>query len=229
MGQIKYELCSMKRVLPFLLPLVLLAGLGWMYVESGKPKNVFKELPILGNHRIDSTNTSKGIKRDTVFHRIPKFSFLNQDSTLITEQLVKGKVYVADYFFSTCQSICPIMSRQMERVHKARPELMILSFTVDPENDTPRRLKQYAEEHGATTGRWHFLTGGKPELYELARKGYLLDAREGDGGAEDFIHTQNFALIDKGGRIRGYYDGTDSAEVSRLITDSGFLLKENAK
>ena len=111
----------MKRALPFLLPLVLLACLGWMYLATGKPKNVFKELPVLGNHRIDSTNTPKGIKRDTLFHRIPKFSFLNQDSVVVNEQLVKGKVYVADYFFSTCQSICPVMSRQMERVHKSCP------------------------------------------------------------------------------------------------------------
>jgi protein SCO1/2 len=219
----------MKRVLPFLLPISLLVGLGWMYIQSGKPKKVFKELPVLGNHRIDSTITANGVKRDTVFHRIPKFSFIDQDSLMVTEQMVKGKVYVADYFFSTCKSICPIMSRQMERVQKARPELMILSFTVDPENDNPKRLKEYATEHGAVKGRWHFLTGSKPQLYELARKGFLLDAREGDGGAEDFIHTQNFALIDKGGRIRGYYDGTDSVEVTRLITDSGFLLQEKAK
>jgi protein SCO1 len=141
--------------------------------------------------------------------------------------VVKGKVYVVDYFFTTCQSICPIMSKQLDRVYREQKDVLILSHTVDPETDTPGALNAYAKKFNADSKRWIFLTGSKPELYDLARTGYLLDAQEGNGGEEDFIHTQNFALIDKKGRIRGYYDGTDSSSVSDLITDIDFLLEEN--
>jgi protein SCO1/2 len=217
----------MKKYLPFLLPLILLAGLAWMFIQSKNKNGVYKQLPILGNHRLDTLKNEDGsVKIDTLFHTIPNFSFVNQYGEVVTNEAVKGKVYVADYFFTTCQSICPIMSNQLDRVYKERPEVMILSHTVDPETDTSAQLLRYAEKFKADRKRWIFLTGNKPELYELARKGYLLDAREGNGGAEDFIHTQNFALIDKKGRIRGYYDGTDSTAVNELITDIGFLLQE---
>jgi protein SCO1/2 len=119
------------------------------------------------------------------------------------------------------------MSKQLDRVYKTQNDVLILSHTVDPETDTPEILKAYADKFKADPNRWVFLTGGKPELYNLARTGYLLDAQEGNGGAEDFIHTQNFALIDKKGRIRGFYDGTDSSAVNDLITDIDFLLQEN--
>ncbi len=118
------------------------------------------------------------------------------------------------------------MSKQLDRVYKEQKDVLILSHTVDPETDTPEILKEYASKFKADPKRWVFLTGGKPDLYNLARTGYLLDAQEGNGGTEDFIHTQNFALIDKKGRIRGYYDGTDSSSVNELITDIDFLLGE---
>jgi protein SCO1/2 len=217
----------MKKLLPFILPLILLAGLAWMYFQTNTQKGIYKELPILGNHRIDTVSNADGSKKiDTIYHCIPPFKFVNQLGDTITEALVNGRVYVADYFFTTCQSICPIMSKQLDRVYKARPEILILSHTVDPETDSSAQLLAYSKKFNADAKRWLFLTGTKPELYALARKGYLLDAREGDGGTEDFIHTQNFALIDKKGRIRGYYDGTDSSAVNELITDIGFLLKE---
>jgi protein SCO1/2 len=217
----------MKKLLPFLLPLILLVGLAWMFIQSKNKAGVYKQLPVLGNHRLDTLKSSDGtLKIDTVFHSIPSFRLVNQNKDTVTNDAVKGKVYVADYFFTTCQSICPIMSKQLDRVYAARPEVMILSHTVDPETDSAETLHKYAEKFNADPKRWIFLTGTKPELYELARKGYLLDAREGDGGAEDFIHTQNFALIDKKGRIRGFYDGTDSSAVNELITDIGFLLQE---
>lgn len=217
----------MKKYLPFLLPLILLVGLAWMFIQSKNKSGVYKQLPILGNHHLDTLKNEDGsIKIDTVFHTIPKFNLVNQYGKLVSNEAVKGRVYIADYFFTTCQSICPIMSKQLDRVYKARPEVMILSHTVDPETDSSAQLLLYSEKFKADGRRWIFLTGNKPELYELARRGYLLDAREGDGGAEDFIHTQNFALIDKMGRIRGYYDGTDSTAVNELITDIGFLLQE---
>ena len=216
----------MKRLLPFLLPLALLAALAWLFLQTNTPKGVYKELPILGNHRLDTLKANGTMQIDTIYHTIPPFSFSNQNNEIVTEAAVRGKVYVADYFFTTCQSICPIMTKQLDRVYKARPEVMILSHTVDPETDSAAQLLNYSKKFSADGKRWIFLTGEKTKLYELARKGYLLDAREGNGGAEDFIHTQNFALIDKKGRIRGFYDGTDSSAVNELITDIGFLLQE---
>jgi protein SCO1/2 len=216
----------MKKWLPFLVPLVILGGLGLMYLNINPPKRVFKKLPYLGNHHLDTIQVNGSTRIDTVWHTIPPFSFTNQLGQTITQNDVAGKVRVVDYFFSTCQSICPIMSNQLERVYTERPEVLLLSHTVDPETDTPEVLKAYAELHKAEPKRWMFLTGTKPALYEQARKGYLLDAQEGNGGAEDFIHTQNFALIDKHDRIRGYYDGTDSIAVNELIRDIGFLLEE---
>jgi protein SCO1/2 len=217
----------MKKILPFLLPLAIIVGLVWLYTQSGSPQKVFKKLPILGNHKLDTSRVEGKIKIDTIFHTIPAFSLINQNSETVDESVVKGKVYVVDYFFTTCQSICPIMSKQLDRVYREQKDVLILSHTVDPETDTPGALNAYAKKFNADSKRWIFLTGSKPELYDLARTGYLLDAQEGNGGEEDFIHTQNFALIDKKGRIRGYYDGTDSSSVSDLITDIDFLLEEN--
>jgi protein SCO1 len=217
----------MKKFLPFLLPFLLIAGLAWLYTQSGSPKKIFKKLPILGNHMLDTTQVDGKQRIDTIFHTVPPFTFINQKGEKITEASVKGKVYVVDYFFTTCQSICPIMSKQLTRVYNEHKDIMILSHTVDPETDNPQVLNEYASLHQADPKRWIFLTGSKSELYKQARIGYLLDAQEGNGGSEDFIHTQNFALIDKKGRIRGFYDGTDSSAVNDLITDIDFLIDEN--
>jgi len=217
----------MKKFLPFLLPFVLIAGIAWLYTQSGSPKKIFKKLPILGNHKLDTIQVDGKQSIDTIFHTVPPFNFTNQNGEMITEASVKGKVYVVDYFFTTCQSICPIMSKQLTRVYNGNKDIMILSHTVDPETDSPQVLNDYASIHNADPKRWIFLTGSKSELYKQARTGYLLDAQEGNGGPEDFIHTQNFALIDKKGRIRGFYDGTDSSSVDELITDINFLFAEN--
>ena|ERR1700741_1239131 len=167
--------------------------------------------------------------KDTVYHVIPDFEFTNQDGEKVNQEVVKGKIYVADYFFTTCQSICPVMSSQMERVaakFKNNNTILFLSHTVNPEEDSVPVLKEYAERHHADSRQWQFLTGDKKALYELARKGYLLNAEEGTGGPDDFIHTQNFALIDKERRIRGFYDGTDSLDMNRMITDIQLLTDE---
>lgn len=166
---------------------------------------------------------------DTTFHTIPGFKFINQLNEPVNEQTIKGKVYVTDFFFTTCKTICPVMSTQLERVYAAyrnRDDFMILSHTVDPETDSVAQLLSYAKLHGVKDKKWMFLTGEKKHLYEVARKGYLLNAEEGDGGAEDFIHTQNFALIDKDRHIRGFYDGTDSIDINKLIIDIKLLFQE---
>lgn len=166
---------------------------------------------------------------DTTYHFIPPFEFTSQNNEKVNQRTTDGKIYVTDYFFTTCKSICPIMNQNMERVYKQfkhKSDFLILSHTVDPETDSVPVLKDYANAHGVTDNKWLFLTGPKKELYELARKGYLLNAEEGNGGEEDFIHTQNFALIDKDKHIRGFYDGTDSLEINRLIQEINLLYQE---
>jgi protein SCO1/2 len=166
-------------------------------------------------------------------HTIGAFSFQNQQGERIGLEQVKGKVFVAEYFFTTCQTICPKMNDQMQRVQgafKNESLFSILSFTVNPEVDTIAQLKKYADEHGAMPGKWHFLTGNKEKLYESARKSFFLLKKsevenQGDVGT-DFIHTNNFVLIDKKLRIRGYYDGTNSKEVDKLMEDVRLILAE---
>lgn len=192
-----------------------------------------KSLPILNPIDISEEMVDSGLIRKGIGHTIGHFNFLNQDGKNITEKDVKSKVFVAEYFFTTCGTICPAMNLQMQRVQKTYlgdPSVKILSFTVNPEIDTVEQMKRYAEEHGAKKGQWHFLTGEKTKLYSLARKSFFVlktsEAQNlGDAGS-DFIHTNNFVLIDRKMRIRGYYDGTSQKEVSRLIEDIELLLEE---
>lgn len=209
---------KLSYLLLLVVPLLLVV---WFYYNKNQNKPL-RSLPFYGPKRALKIN-------DTTYHTIPPFFFINQYNQKITEADVKGKVYVTDYFFTTCQSICPVMSTSLERVYKEfknREDFMILSHTVDPETDSVAQLLSYAKLHGVKDNKWMFVTGEKKHLYEVARKGYLLNAEEGDGGAEDFIHTQNFALIDKERHIRGFYDGTDSIDVNNLITDIKLLLQE---
>lgn len=162
-------------------------------------------------------------------HKVRDFKLIDQEGKPVTQSRLDGKIYVTDFFFTTCRSICPVMSTQMQRVYeryKDNNDVMFLSHTVDPEHDSVPALAAFAQKHGARPERWLFVTGEKQELYDLARKSYFLDASEGNGGSEDFIHTPNFALIDKEKRIRGYYNGTDAADVGRLIIDVRLLLEE---
>jgi protein SCO1/2 len=166
-------------------------------------------------------------------HTIQDFSFINQYGETVNQNTVKNKVYVVDYFFTTCASICPIMTSQMKRVQAAylnEKDLLILSHTVWPEVDTIEQLSAYAKEKGVIKNKWHLLTGAKEQLYNLARKSYFVlkpaEAEDVGDGNSDFIHTNNFVLIDQKRRIRGYYDGTDSIEVSKLIRDIEFVLEE---
>ncbi|NSL89189.1 SCO family protein [Chitinophaga sp. Mgbs1] len=161
-------------------------------------------------------------------HTVQGFSFTDQEGKTKTKADVQGKIYVAEYFFTTCTGICPKMNANMEKVYaryKNSPDFLILSHTVDPEHDSVPVLKAYAEKHGADAKNWWFLTGEKKELYRLARQGYLVD----DGtytGDEDFVHTQWFALVDKAGQIRGLYEGTKLQDVNKLMNDIDRLMEE---
>ncbi len=205
--------------------LIVAAGVfiyAFFIYDKEKPTRI---LPIYGEKEYEAKNG----KTDTTYHSIQNFRFTNQDGNAVTQDNFKESVYVTDFFFTTCHSICPVMSSQMERIYtkyKGNKEVKFLSHTVDPEIDTVEQLKAYAIKHNADAAQWMFVTGDKKELYNIARTGYLLNAEQGDGGPDDFIHTQNFALIDKDKRIRGFYDGTDSTEMNKLMVDIDVLLAE---
>ncbi|HVI48907.1 MAG TPA: SCO family protein [Chitinophaga sp.] len=207
---------SKKAIILITFFVVLSVGfLGYAgYVIKGERGSFFgkEKLPILG----------------VPGHTVPGFSFTDQEGKIKTKEDVKDKIYVAEYFFTTCTGICPKMNANMEKVYakyKNNPDFLILSHTVDPEHDSVPVLKAYAEKHGADAKNWWFLTGSKKDLYRLARQGYLVD----DGtytGDEDFVHTQWFALVDKTGQIRGLYEGTKKQDVEKLIVDIDRLMEE---
>lgn len=219
----------MKRIVFLTLLFAVCVPLGY-YIMNQKPETV---LPIINPIDLQEEMVDPELLRVGQGHKVGNFSFQNQDNKTITENDVKGKIYVAEYFFTTCRSICPIMNRQMQRVQKAikgNINIKILSFTVDPSVDTVAQMKSYATSHNYVEGQWHFLTGKKQDLYALARKSFFVlkpaEAQNlGDAGS-DFIHTNNFVLVDGQGRIRGYYDGTNPKEVTTLIADIKRLEKE---
>lgn len=168
-------------------------------------------------------------KGDTVYHQVPAFSFVNQDGEITNQEDVNGKIYVADFFFVKCEGICPKMAKQLQRVQQRfrnDSTVMFISHTVNPEEDSVEVLARYAAELKADTKQWTFVTGGKKELYDMARNGYYLTVLKGDGGPDDFIHSENFILVDPGKRIRGIYDGTNPAEVDRMMRDIAMLKQE---
>lgn len=205
----------------WLLLIVPLIFVGWYFFNKNEQKPI-RTLPYFGQK-----NTIKN--GDTSYHEVKPFCFINQYNEKVTEETVKNKIYITDFFFTTCQSICPIMSSQLERVYqefKNNKDILILSHTVSPEEDSVNVLMDYANLHGVKDKQWLFLTGEKKHLYDMARTSYLLNNEVGNGDDEDFIHTQNFALVDKEKHLRGFYDGTDSIEVTRLITDIKVLIEE---
>jgi protein SCO1/2 len=202
-----------------LLPLIFVV---WFFINKSDQKPL-RTLPYFGKKNYNVTFS------DTTYHTVKPFCFKNQFNENVTEQTTSNKIYVTDFFFTTCESICPIMSTELERVYKAfynNPNFLILSHTVEPEVDSVSVMLKYAKLHGVNNKQWLFLTGSKKDLYAMARTSYLLNNEVGNGDEDDFIHTQNFALVDYDKHLRGFYDGTDSAEVSRLIIDINLLLKE---
>lgn len=185
-----------------------------------------------GPKKAVSIETKEGTRPDTVYHTIPKFEFMGHLGRKISNEDFENNYFVADFFFTNCPGICPIMSTQLTRVQKEFEEfdnVKILSHTVDPEKDSVDVLKNYADMYGAIDHKWHFVTGEKKELYQQARKGYFVTADEGDGGPEDFIHSEKFMLIDREGHIRGYYNGTDTTEVNNLMRDLHILIMYERK
>ncbi|MBY0426133.1 MAG: SCO family protein [Cytophagales bacterium] len=191
--------------------------------------NYKKSLVVLPFFTFDKTSEVL-IKSLVPGNRVGEFSFQDQQGRTITQANVANTIYVADYFFVQCPGICKKMSSELERVYREfeqEPRVKILSHTAKPEEDSTQALMAYAQMHGVKDhNKWLFLTGEKKALYVTARNQYFIVNDKGDGGDEDFIHTERFVLVDKNNYIRGYYDGTDSVEVSKLIGDIRVLLKE---
>ena len=207
----------MKKLL--LLPLIALA------ISCGSPSektSEVAELPILGERYVDDN-------QDTVYHSIADFAFVNQVGDTIRKEDMAGKIYVADFFFTTCPTICPVMKKEMLRVYeqfKGEPNFRILSHSIDPTHDTQAVLKDYSEKLGvpdATT--WNFLTGDQEKIFEIGQTSYLTTTMADDMEPGGFLHSGAFLLVDQQGRIRGVYDGTKTEQVDRLLADIPKLLK----
>ena len=174
---------------------------------------------------VDNTLVDSTVQFVKKYHKIADFELVNQNGDTITQDDYPG-IYVADFFFTTCQTICPIMTEHMVQIQeklKDDPSVKLLSHTVIPATDTVAQLKRYALEKGVNDSKWNLVTGPKKEIYDLARKSYLAVKTQGDGGKYDMIHTENFMLIDSKKRIRGYYDGTNPEAIEDLLEDIAIL------
>jgi len=199
----------------------------WFTLESCNPGDPIK-LPIIGFKDAVKNKDNPG-QVDTVYHTIADFSFVNQDSTIVTNNTFADMIYVSDFFFTSCPTICPIMKAQMLRVYDTfnnNPEVMLLSHTIDPEYDTVALLKDYADRLEVTSEKWHFVTGDKEKIYEIGQRSYLITAKEDQFQPGGYLHSGAFILVDKDRRIRGIYDGTKADQVDRLINDIPILLSE---
>ncbi len=194
---------------------------------SCNPKN--ERLPILGRSEIVNVKFDGKITADTIYHTIPDFSFTDQDGNVVTQNTFKDKIYIADFFFTTCPTICPIMKTQMLRVYdkyKENPDILILSHTIDPKHDSVEVLHEFAEKLGVSSNVWHFVTGDQDEIYDIGQNSYMVTAGEDKNQPGGYLHSGAFLLIDKERRIRGIYDGTKAEKVDILMKDIVKLLDE---
>jgi protein SCO1 len=211
-----------SKVTIFLLAFFILLGaafIAYIFPKIKEQQTHQPVLPIVGNDQN---------------HHIAPFSFVNQEGKTITNDDVKGKICVVEYFFATCKGMCPRMNENMAKVYKAfkgNKDVLILSHTVDPIKDTVQALKAYSLRFDADPSQWMFLTGDKKQLYDMARYSYLISAEDDTAGVsidKDFIHDKHYSLVDGFGRVRGFYDGLDPASIDKLIADINALLKEKS-
>ena len=192
-----------------------------------KPKS---KLPVYNPVDVNPRLVDDSVKHISKDHKVTDFILTNQNGITITENDFKDKIYIADFFFTRCQTICPVMAVNMadlQDYYKNDTEVKFLSHSVTPIMDSVPILRVYATQKGAIDGKWEITTGDKKHIYNLARKSYFAVLDEGDGGDQDFIHTEQFILVDKKKQIRGFYDGTDKNEISRIIKDVEILKNEN--
>lgn len=189
--------------------------------------NTTAELPIFNPSDFNPELVEVELQNKVNGHTVSDFELLNQNGKTITQKDYENKIYVVDFFFTSCPSICPIMSNNMEKLQNVflnDDNLKLLSISVTPEKDSIPALKAYSEKHKVIDAKWNITTGEKKHIYNLARKSYFAAVSEGDGGLQDFIHTPNFILVDTKKQIRGVYDGTKNDEIERLIKDIELLL-----
>ena len=197
----------------------LLIGCNSQQVDSPETKST---LPFIGRTIVEENG-------DSTHHQVGEFSFINQNKDTITESYLKGKITIVDYFFTTCPTICPAMTSNMVEVQKkwkSNELIQFLSHTVDPETDTPNKLKRFATNFKADTSNWHFVTGNKEDLYSLGFHSYMVTADKDDIAPGGFIHSSLFILVDQNLHIRGIYDGTKEEEINKLNNDISILLDE---
>jgi len=217
-----------KKLLKRYAPLVITMTVFSAFVVSSfyyvnKP---IETLPIYSPSMVSKELVEENIQFIKKYHKIKDFSMKNQNGETITQEFYNDKIYVADFFFTTCPTICPIMTENMGYVQekiKNDSDVLLLSFSVTPEIDSVKQLKKYALEKNVIDSKWNLVTGNKKDIYNLARTSYLVAKTNGDGGKYDMIHTENFVLVDKEKRIRGFYDGTNSKEMDQLLNDIKIL------
>ncbi len=212
-------MCFPKSFTGFTIYLVLLTTIACDQVPE-------RQLPIYNPSNFNPDLVDKSLRNSSKYHTVSDFTLTNQLGKIITQEDYKDKIYVTEFFFTRCTTICPIMTDNMIKIQKEfikNEEVMLLSLSVTPEIDSVPVLMKYASKKGVIHSKWNLTTGNKKHIYELARKSYFAVVTKGDGGLQDFIHTPNFILVDKQKQIRGIYDGTDDAEILRLISDIKIL------
>lgn len=203
----------------FIVLLALSSVIIVLMYQALKPE---KRLPVYQPSMVNPELVDSTLVYVKKYHSIADFKLINQNGDTISQADYADKIYIADFFFTTCPTICPVMTANMadiQQIIKDDDEVMLLSHSVTPEIDSVPQLKKYALEKGVIDVKWNLVTGDKKQIYELARKSYLAVLTDGDGGPYDMIHTENFILVDKERRIRGFYDGTSSEEVAQLLED----------
>lgn len=188
-----------------------------------------EKLPILGEREAVTKQVDGKTVTDSVYHTIPDFTFVSQYGDTVTAATVNGKIYVADFFFTTCPTICPKMKTQLKRVYerfKDNPNILLLSHTIDPAHDSVPVLKEFAQELGVTGKNWLFVTGDREKIYDIGENSYMVTAQEDASAPGGVVHSGAFILVDKDRHIRGIYDGTTEVGVDKLMTDMDRLLSE---
>lgn len=207
-------------------------GLLLLLLFSCKEQEDVIELPFIGKHDIALGDEPDFNSGDTIFHTIPDFSYLNQDSVMVSRDELKGKVWITKFFFAKCPTICPPMTGAMKSVHNKfqdlSDDLLFLSFTIDPKNDTPSALRDYRELHEISAKNWIFLTGDQEETHRLGVEGFYVNAFEDEDAPGGFAHSQNFVLVDQDLHIRGVYDGLNEQQLEQLIVDTKILLQHDS-
>ncbi|MEQ8219379.1 MAG: SCO family protein [Arenibacter sp.] len=203
--------------------LIISAVIISLFYNALQPKEI---LPVYQPAMVNFELVDSTLQHVKKYHTIADFALTNQNGKLVTQKDYADKIYIADFFFTTCPTICPIMTKNMAGIQDKilnDEDVMLLSHSVTPDIDSVPQLKKYALEKGVKDSKWNLVTGNKQQIYELARKSYMAVKTDGDGGPYDMIHTENFILVDKERRIRGFYDGTDSEEIEKLLSDLEIL------